>query len=111
MFLLDTITRIMTEKCHEGLHRHAGVGQLGGPGVAKLMSDDSQRQAVGAGEAGGDHGITKTSLDPGHADATAALDEDEIGEVSVAWVRSGAVAAAVSEPVVERFESGVVDRD
>ncbi len=30
MFLLDTITRIMTEKGHEGLHRHAGVGQLGG---------------------------------------------------------------------------------
>ena len=31
----------MPEEGHQGLHRHAGVGQLGGPGVAKLVSDDA----------------------------------------------------------------------
>jgi hypothetical protein len=38
---LDTITRIMPEEGHEGLHRHASVGQFGGPRVAKLVGDDT----------------------------------------------------------------------
>ena len=47
----------MPEQGHQGLHRHAGVGQLGGPRVPELVRDDAQRLTVAAGEAGGTDGI------------------------------------------------------
>ena len=50
-------------------------------------------------------------MDAGGAGPAATFDEHEVGEMAVAWMRSGPMWSAVSEPIVEGVEGDVVDGD
>ena len=81
------------------------------PSVAELVGDDASRVSVGPGEPGGGHAVTQAPLDAGGSEASASFNEDEVGEVAIAWVGPGSLRAALGEPLLEGFERGVIERD
>jgi hypothetical protein len=68
----------VAQQRHQRLQAHPGIGELGGPGVAELVWCHDQGGPIGAAElrvgAGGDEAVA----DPGRAQSSAVLGEEEI---------------------------------
>ena len=68
----------VTQQRHQCLQAHPSIGELGGPGVAELVRCHDQGGPLGAAELRVGAGDDETVADPGRAQPSAVLGEQEI---------------------------------
>jgi len=91
------------------LQAHAGVGELGGIGVPKLVRGHIERPGVGPGKAGSRSREPEALADAPGLETPPVLGEQEVGGNAGAGVWMGALRASLAGPGVEGGDGAVIE--